>query len=62
MFNSKMKFSWNEDAITSTLVFGNMPEKCYMPINAIAGIFLPDLRVQLAVPVFKHKGDSSPAT
>lgn len=55
VFNSKMKFNWNEDAITATLVFGNTPEKCYIPINAIAGVFSPDLRVQLAVPVFKHK-------
>jgi hypothetical protein len=66
VFNNRMKFNWDEDAITATLVFGNTPEKCYIPINAIAGVFSPDLRVQLAVPVFKSKikdeGDSSTAT
>lgn len=65
VFNSKMKFSWDNDAISATLVFGNTPEKCYIPINAIAGVFSPDLRVQLNVPIFKlpkekeKQGDSS---
>lgn len=55
VFNSKMKFNWDNDAITATLVFGNTPEKCYIPINTIAGVFSPDLRIQLAVPVFRFK-------
>ncbi|MEN2994142.1 MAG: hypothetical protein ABDH19_02190 [Thermodesulfovibrio sp.] len=53
VFNNKMNFVWDKDAITATLVFGNMPEKCYIPINAIAAVFSPDLRIQLTVPVFK---------
>lgn len=53
VFNSKMKFSWNDDGISATLVFGNSAEKCYIPVNAIAGVFSPDLRIQLAVPAFK---------
>lgn len=53
VFNNKMNFIWDKDAITATLVFGNMPEKCYIPVNAIAAVFSPDLRIQLTVPVFK---------
>ncbi len=53
VFNSKMKFSWDDDVISATLVFGNSPEKCYIPVNAVAGVFSPDLRIQLAVPAFK---------
>lgn len=64
VFNRKMKFTWDEDAITAILVFGNTPERCYIPINAIAGVFSPDLRIQLSVPVLKSeiekKEDSSP--
>lgn len=53
VFNSRMKFQWHEDALTATLVFGSTPERCYIPINAIAAVFSPDLRVQLTVPVFR---------
>lgn len=53
VFNQRMKFQWSEDALTATLVFGNIPEKCYIPVNSIAAIFSPDLRVQLTVPIFK---------
>ncbi|WP_353683784.1 ClpXP protease specificity-enhancing factor SspB [Thermodesulfovibrio sp. 3907-1M] len=53
VFNSRMKFNWENDAITATLVFGSTPEKCYIPVNAIAAVFSPDLRVQLSVPVVK---------
>jgi hypothetical protein len=53
VFNSRMKFSWENDAITATLVFGSTPEKCYIPVNAIAVVFSPDLRVQLSVPVVR---------
>ncbi|GAB5047231.1 hypothetical protein [Thermodesulfovibrio sp. TK110] len=53
VFNSRMKFSWENDVITATLVFGSKPEKCYIPVNAIAVVFSPDLRVQLSVPVVR---------
>ncbi len=53
VFNNKMKFSWDDNSISATLVFGSSPEKCYIPVNAIAGVFSPDLRIQLAVPAFK---------
>lgn len=53
VFNNKMKFSWDDNSISATLVFGSSPEKCYIPVNAVAGVFSPDLRIQLAVPTFK---------
>lgn len=55
VFNSKMKFSWDNDGISATLVFGNSAEKCYIPVSAIAGVFSPDLRIQLTTPIFKYK-------
>lgn len=53
VFNKKMKFNWDKEAITATLVFGNTPEKCYIPIELIAAVFSPDLRIQLVLPVLK---------
>ncbi len=53
VFNSKMNFTWDENALHATLFFGNSPEKCYIPIDFIAGVFSPDLRIQLTVPVLK---------
>lgn len=53
VFNTKMKFNFDENGITATLIFGNTPEKCYIPVDAIAGVFSPDLRVQLTVPTLK---------
>lgn len=53
VFNNRMNFTWDDKAITATLVFGNSPENCFIPLNAIAGIFSPDLRIQLTVPVLK---------
>jgi hypothetical protein len=58
VFNSKMKFNWDEQAITATLVFGSKPEKCYIPVNAITGVFSPDLRIQLTAPVLKAENKS----
>ncbi|MDW7998627.1 MAG: ClpXP protease specificity-enhancing factor SspB [Thermodesulfovibrio sp.] len=53
VFNNKMNFVWNEHEITATLVFGNVPEKCHIPLNAITGIFSPELRIQLTMPFIK---------
>lgn len=54
VFNKKMKFLWEENVLTATLFFGNKPERCYIPVNFIAGVFSPDLRVQLNIPTFKN--------
>lgn len=53
VFNKRMNFKWDKNILKATLVFGNTTEKCYIPVNAIAGVFSPDLRVQLLVPVLK---------
>lgn len=53
VFNRRMNFKWEEDGISATLVFGNTPERCYIPVNSIAGVFSPDVRIQLSCPVFK---------
>ena len=53
VFNNKMKFDWDDEGITANLVFGNTPEKCFIPIDSIATVFSPEIRVQLNTPVFR---------
>lgn len=62
VFNPRMNFKWEENRISAILVFGNTPEKCYIPINSISGVFSPDLRIQFSCPVFKvsKQNDESP--
>lgn len=49
VLNSRMNFTWDDDGITVTLVFGNTPEKCFIPIERIQTVFSPELNAQLAV-------------
>lgn len=53
VFNKRMNFKWDKDTLTATLIFGSTPEKCYIPVKAIAGVFSPDLKVQLSVPMLR---------
>ena len=48
VFNQKMNFTWDDDGITATLVFGTTPEKCYIPQNRIMTIFSPELNAQFS--------------
>ncbi len=61
VFNSQMKFQWDDEALLATLVFGGAREKCYIPINSIAAVFSPELRVQLTVPVLKLINSEEPS-
>lgn len=53
VFNKRMSFAWQADALVANLVFVDKPEKCYIPINFITGVFSPDLRIQMVMPSFK---------
>lgn len=47
VFNSRMKFTWDEYGIEATMVFGSTPEKCFFPAAAIDSVYSPELDVQL---------------
>ncbi len=49
VFNSKMKFHWDEQGINATLVFGTTPQKCFIPEDDIIAIYSPDLYAQFVV-------------
>jgi hypothetical protein len=47
VFNGRMNFSWEDDAITARLVFGAAPEDCYIPVKDIVSVYSPELQTQL---------------
>lgn len=49
VFNQRMRFSWDDDGISATLVFGTTPERCFIPSEDIIFIFSPELRSQFVV-------------
>jgi len=49
VFNKKMNFSWDDDGISVTLVFGTSPEKCFIPKKSITAIFSPELNATFSV-------------
>ncbi len=48
VFNNKMKFSWDDYGISTTLAFGQTPEKCFIPQESIITIFSPELNAQFS--------------
>jgi len=46
VFNSRMNFIWDERGISATLVFGNTPQKCFIPPGDIMAIYSPELDAQ----------------
>lgn len=49
VFNSNMNFTWDGDGIKTTLIFGNSPQKCFIPVEDIMLIFSPELDAQFSV-------------
>lgn len=49
VFNQRMNFSWDDNGISATLVFGTTPERCFIPTDDIVFIFSPELRSQFIV-------------
>lgn len=49
VFNSRMNFEWNAQGISARLVFGPKSEKCFVPSDAIASVFSPELSAQFSV-------------
>lgn len=46
VFNKNMNFTWDESGISSTLVFGTSPQKCYIPADDIAAVYSPEMNCQ----------------
>lgn len=46
VFNSSMRFEWNDHGIDCTLVFGATPEKCFFPSEDVVAVYSPELGVQ----------------
>lgn len=46
VFNKSMNFSWDDSGITSTLVFGTSPQKCFIAADDIVAIYSPELSAQ----------------
>lgn len=49
VFNSNMNFTWDDDGIKTTLIFGNSPQKCFIPVENIILISSPELDAQFSV-------------
>ncbi len=48
VFNKSMSFSWDDTGITSTLVFGTSPQKCFIPADDIVAVYSPELNSQFS--------------
>lgn len=46
VFNSQMKFAWNDQGIEATLVFGSSPQKCFIPQEDIIAVYSPEFEAQ----------------
>jgi hypothetical protein len=57
VFNSRMRFQWDEAGIHASLVFGTEPQKCFIPPEDIVSIYSPDASIQLTV----SPGEAAPA-
>jgi len=55
VFNPKMKFSWDEDGISTTLVFGAAPQKCFIPAGSIEAVYSPELNTQFVAAVHQQQ-------
>lgn len=63
VFNRSMNFSWDDSGITSSLVFGTSPQKCYIPPEDIVVIYSPELNSEfISAPhpaEFRQKGETA---
>lgn len=60
VFNNKMNFSWDNYGISTTLAFGQTPEKCFIPQESIMTIFSPELNAQFSALSKEGKSSKEP--
>lgn len=46
VFNNTMNFTWDDYGISGTLIFGTIPQECYIPADDIIIINSPELNAQ----------------
>jgi len=52
VFNTGMNFQWDDYGITTTLVFGSSPQKCFIPVDDITAVYSSELNTQfIALPM-----------
>jgi stringent starvation protein B len=49
VLNTKMHFTWDEYGISVKLVFGDSPQKCFIPVDDVLAIYSPELNSQLII-------------
>jgi len=58
VFNPRMNFRWENDAIHATLSFKSSPQKCHIPADDIIAIYSPEVQAQFViVPRDEEKND-----
>lgn len=60
VLNSRMQFSWTDLGIEATLVFGNTPQKCFIPTDDITSIYSPELGAQFVVDILPRDAETKP--
>lgn len=57
VFNTKMNFTWDAYGLSGTLMFGTMPQECYVPAKNIIAINSPELNAQFVAAPQPQKED-----
>jgi hypothetical protein len=55
VFNPKMKFTWDEYGISTTLVFGAAAQKCFIPAGSIEAVYSAELNAQFVAAVHERQ-------
>lgn len=60
VFNSTMNFIWDDYGISGTLIFGTVPQECYIPAKDIIIINSPELNTQfVSAPRMSEEADNN---
>lgn len=57
VFNTKMNFIWDAYGLSGTLMFGTVPQECYVPAGNIIAINSPELNAQFVAAPQPQKED-----
>lgn len=49
VLNSRMNFTWDDEGISVKLMFGTVPEQCFIPAHRIMSVFSPELNAQFSM-------------
>ncbi|MCX8031656.1 MAG: ClpXP protease specificity-enhancing factor SspB [Thermodesulfovibrionales bacterium] len=57
VFNSAMRFTWDEKGINATLFFNNIAHKCFIPSENISAIYSPELNAHFILPLYHQENE-----